>query len=125
MTTDTAVRVTRIVVQEKSKSSRVQTLQIQLTWRAAPLAQIPYLDFPELKLDDHESTEMPFRYVKGADGQPIMPEAGIMRKGKTLNRTDNVQGMLELIKEDADKGFEDLELLGETEGMEDMRINSS
>ena len=54
-----------------------------------------------------------------------MPEAGIMRKGKTLNRTDNVQGMLELIKEDADKGFEDLEPLDETEGMDSMRINSS
>lgn len=35
---------------------------------------MPYLDFPELKFSEHESTEMPFRYVKGADGKPIMPK---------------------------------------------------
>ena len=39
-----------------------------------PLDEIPYVDFPELKLDAHESTEMPFRYVKAEDGQPVMPE---------------------------------------------------
>ncbi|KAI1396705.1 DUF431-domain-containing protein [Hypoxylon fuscum] len=74
MTTDTAVRVTRMVVEE------------QFT-----LNKIPYLDFPELKFNDHESTEMPFRYVKGDDGKPIMPE-----------------GMVDLIKKDADKSIDDL-----------------
>ncbi|KAI9780863.1 MAG: hypothetical protein M1839_006490 [Geoglossum umbratile] len=74
MTTDTAVRVTRKVVQDK-----------------IPLHQIPYVDFPELQINRHESTEMPFRYVKGEDGQPVMP-----------------QGMLELIKKDSEKGFGDL-----------------
>lgn len=39
-----------------------------------PLKQINYIDFPELQLDKHESTEMPFRYVEGEDGQPVMPE---------------------------------------------------
>lgn len=39
-----------------------------------PIDHIQYVDYPELKLDEHESTEMPFRYVKGRDGQPIMPE---------------------------------------------------
>ena len=39
-----------------------------------PLEDIPYLDFPELKFNEHESTEMPFRYVKGDDGKPVMPE---------------------------------------------------
>jgi ribosome biogenesis SPOUT family RNA methylase Rps3 len=39
-----------------------------------PLDKMPYLDFPELKFSEHESTEMPFRYVKGADGKPIMPK---------------------------------------------------
>ncbi|ERF74589.1 hypothetical protein EPUS_00719 [Endocarpon pusillum Z07020] len=73
MTTDTAVRVTRMVVQDKIL-----------------LEEIPYVDFPELKLDEHESTEMPFRYVKGEDGGPVMPD-----------------GMIELIKKDADKGFDD------------------
>ncbi|KAF7505474.1 hypothetical protein GJ744_000721 [Endocarpon pusillum] len=73
MTTDTAVRVTRMVVQDKIL-----------------LEEIPYVDFPELKLDEHESTEMPFRYVKGEDGGPVMPD-----------------GMIELIRKDADKGFDD------------------
>ncbi|EFQ98971.1 DUF431 domain-containing protein [Nannizzia gypsea CBS 118893] len=75
MTTDTAVRVTRIVTQEK----------------AVPLSQIPWLDFPEIRVDKRESIEMPFRYVKGPDGEPIMPE-----------------GMSALIKQDADKAIEDL-----------------
>jgi len=74
MTTDTAVRVTRMVVQEKLL-----------------LDQIPYVDHPELRINKHESTEMPFRYVVGDDGQPVMPE-----------------GMLELIKKDSEKGFGDL-----------------
>ncbi|PGH05609.1 hypothetical protein AJ80_08301 [Polytolypa hystricis UAMH7299] len=74
MTTDTAVRVTRIVTHDK-----------------VPLDDIPYVDYPELKLNEHESTEMPFRYVKGEDGKPIMPE-----------------GMIDLIKQDSDKGLEDL-----------------
>lgn len=39
-----------------------------------PLSEVPYLDFPELKFNKHESTQMPFRYVKGADGQPVMPK---------------------------------------------------
>jgi ribosome biogenesis SPOUT family RNA methylase Rps3 len=38
------------------------------------LDKIPYLDFPELKFNEHESTTMPFRYVKGGDGKPLMPE---------------------------------------------------
>ncbi|KAI0164481.1 DUF431-domain-containing protein [Hypoxylon sp. FL1284] len=74
MTTDTAVRVTRMVVEE------------QFT-----LNKIPYTDFPELKFNEHESTQMPFRYVKDKDGNPIMPE-----------------GMVDLIKKDADKSIDDL-----------------
>ncbi|KPM36304.1 hypothetical protein AK830_g10275 [Neonectria ditissima] len=57
MTTDTAVRVTRIVVQDK-----------------VALDKVPYVDFPELKFSKHESTEMPFRYVTNEDGKPIMPK---------------------------------------------------
>ncbi len=44
----------------------------------APLVDIPYLDFPELKFNDHESTEMPFRYVKGEDGKPVMPKVSVL-----------------------------------------------
>ncbi|CAJ2503312.1 Uu.00g107060.m01.CDS01 [Anthostomella pinea] len=74
MTTDTAVRVTRMVVEE------------QFT-----LDTVPYLDFPELKFNEHESSQMPFRYVKSPDEQPVMPE-----------------GMVNLIKKDADKSIDDL-----------------
>ncbi|ETS74580.1 hypothetical protein PFICI_13064 [Pestalotiopsis fici W106-1] len=74
MTTDTAVRVTRMVIEE------------QYT-----LGNIPYTDHPDLKFSEHESTQMPFRYVKDKDGKPIMPE-----------------GMVDLIKKDADKSIDDL-----------------
>jgi len=74
MTTDTAVRVTRLVVQQKIS-----------------LDKIPYVDYPELRINKNESTEMPFRYVKGENGEPIMPE-----------------GMIDLIKKDSKKGFGDL-----------------
>jgi len=74
MTTDTAVRVTRLVVQDKIN-----------------LDDIQYVDYPELRINKNESTEMPFRYVKGKDGQSIMPE-----------------GMIDLIKKDSEKGFGDL-----------------
>lgn len=35
---------------------------------------MPYVDYPEIRIDEHESTEMPFRYVKDAQGKPVMPE---------------------------------------------------
>lgn len=44
---------------------------------AVALNDIKYLDFPELKFNEHESTEMPFRYVEGTDGNPIMPEVRV------------------------------------------------
>ncbi|KAL5614742.1 hypothetical protein BROUX41_004836 [Berkeleyomyces rouxiae] len=74
MTTDTAVRVTRKVVEEK-----------------IPLDEVPVVDHPELKFNEHESTQMPFRYVIDDAGNPIMPE-----------------GMVELIQKDSDKAIDDL-----------------
>ncbi|OAK95972.1 DUF431-domain-containing protein [Phaeosphaeriaceae sp. SRC1lsM3a] len=74
MTTDTAVRVTRIVVQDR-----------------IPVDKIPFVDHPELKINKNESTQMPFRYVKGDDGRPIMPE-----------------GMVDLIIKDSEKSLDDL-----------------
>ncbi|KAI8934182.1 hypothetical protein NX059_008931 [Plenodomus lindquistii] len=74
MTTDTAVRVTRIVVQDR-----------------VPVDKIPYIDNPDLKINKNESTQMPFRYVKGEDGQPIMPK-----------------GMVDLIIKDSEKSLDDL-----------------
>ncbi|KAL4801224.1 SAM-dependent RNA methyltransferase [Aspergillus unguis] len=74
MTTDTAVRVTRMVVHDR-----------------VPLEKIQYIDHPEIVINEHERTEMPFRYVKDDEGKAIMPK-----------------GMVELIKKDADQGIEDL-----------------
>ncbi|MCJ1290478.1 hypothetical protein MMC34_002016 [Xylographa carneopallida] len=74
MTTDTAARVTRMVIQQK-----------------VALDQISYIDYPELKINKHESTQMPFRYVMDENGKPIMPK-----------------GMVDLIKSDSEKGFGDL-----------------
>lgn len=56
-----------------------------------PIDHIQYIDHPELKIDEHESTEMPFRYIRDQAGAPIMPD-----------------GMIDLIKKDAEKGFGDL-----------------
>jgi ribosome biogenesis SPOUT family RNA methylase Rps3 len=44
-----------------------------------PLEEIPYLDYPELLINEHERTEMPFRYVKDADGKPIMPDVSLFK----------------------------------------------
>ena len=57
MTTDTAVRTTRIVVQDRIE-----------------LENIKYVDHPTIKVDEHESIEMPFRYVLDKDNKPIFPE---------------------------------------------------
>ena len=40
------------------------------------LNDIAYIDYPELRVDEHESTEMPFRYMVDDDGSPIMPLVG-------------------------------------------------
>jgi len=39
-----------------------------------PLEQISYVDYPEILINEHERTEMPFRYVKDDAGEPIMPQ---------------------------------------------------
>jgi len=61
------------------------------TQHAVPVDKIPYIDNPDLKINKNESTQMPFRYVKGEDGQPIMP-----------------QGMIDLIIKDSEKSLDDL-----------------
>lgn len=53
------------------------------------MAEVPYLDFPELKFNEHESTQMPFRYVKGEDGKPIMPEVGLLTLALTPSKNDD------------------------------------
>ena len=41
---------------------------------AVALDDIQYVDYPELRINKNESTEMPFRYVKGVNGESIMPQ---------------------------------------------------
>lgn len=49
------------------------------------LTTVPYVDHPELKFNEHESTQMPFRYVTDKDGKPIMPEVrGVISFGHLL-----------------------------------------
>jgi len=55
MTTDTALGVTKLVVDD-----------------GIPLNEIPYIDFPTIRFNSKESVEMPFRYI--ADGsEPRLP----------------------------------------------------
>jgi ribosome biogenesis SPOUT family RNA methylase Rps3 len=74
MTTDTAIRTTQKIVEDQIK-----------------FEDIKFLDYPEIRYNKYESTEMPFRYIVGKDGNPILP-----------------QGMLELIKHDAEQSIDDL-----------------
>jgi ribosome biogenesis SPOUT family RNA methylase Rps3 len=73
MTTDTAVRVTRLIVQDKGKQFHPKRTPFLIDFIVA-LDKIDYVDYPELRINKNESTEMPFRYVKGSNGEPIMPE---------------------------------------------------
>jgi ribosome biogenesis SPOUT family RNA methylase Rps3 len=60
MTTDTAARVTRMIVCKR-----------------IPMEKIPFVDDPELDFSSQEGNEsvtMPFRYVKGVNGQPCLPK---------------------------------------------------
>ncbi|KAF3385316.1 Protein arginine N-methyltransferase SFM1 [Penicillium rolfsii] len=68
MTTDTAVRVTRMVVHERG------TWLMNAPPHIVPLEKISYVDYPEILINEHERTEMPFRYVVDANGEPIMPD---------------------------------------------------
>ncbi|KAK8846674.1 hypothetical protein IAR55_005761 [Kwoniella newhampshirensis] len=70
MTTDTAVGVTKIVVED-----------------GVPLDKIPYTDFPTITFNKYESIEMPFRYVKDDKGEPILPPGMKEHLKADLNRS--------------------------------------
>lgn len=80
------------------------------------LADIKFVDHPELRIDEHESTEMPFRYMADEKGMPIMPDVScpvVLHRGLTITSDSNghdssAQGMMELIQKDSEKGFGDL-----------------
>ncbi|KAF8257300.1 DUF431-domain-containing protein [Lactarius quietus] len=58
MTTDTALGVTKRIVEDR-----------------VPLEQIPYVDYPTIRFNAHESVEMPFRYMvaPGTKDEPLLP----------------------------------------------------
>ncbi|CAH6718458.1 protein arginine N-methyltransferase Sfm1p [[Candida] jaroonii] len=74
MTTDTAVRTTQRIVDQ-----------------GIPFEKIEFIDYPEIRYNKYESTEMPFRYIVDESKTPILPG-----------------GMLELIKHDAEQSIDDL-----------------
>ncbi|KAJ9115767.1 hypothetical protein QFC24_006875 [Naganishia onofrii] len=55
-----------------------------------PLDKIPYVDHPTIRFTENEAVEMPFRYIKGEDGEPILPA-----------------GMRELLRDDLNKSFDE------------------
>lgn len=84
---------------------------------------MPYLDHPDIKFNEHESTEMPFRYVADSNGKPIMPEVSHLCTTLSSPQIDYMwsvlmmlhelivvllQGMVELIGKDADKTIDDM-----------------
>lgn len=56
MTTDTAIRVTQLIIEEQKQFENIK-----------------FIDYPEIKFSKHESTEMPFRYVMDSKDEPILP----------------------------------------------------
>ncbi|KAG0174806.1 hypothetical protein DFQ28_004457 [Apophysomyces sp. BC1034] len=78
MTTDTAVNVTKRVVEDR-----------------IPLDEVPYIDHPEIRFSRHESVTMPFRYI--AETKTITTKDG---QQKTVKKPLMPPGMLELIKKD-------------------------
>ena len=111
MTTDTAVRVTRLVIEQKGYCDTLKFLIRRLSC-SVPLNDIPYVDEPELRIDEHESTVMPFRYVKDAEGKPVMPQVSICHRSPLFVISDLtnriLKGIIKLIKKDSEKGFGDL-----------------
>lgn len=41
------------------------------------MEKIPWIDNPEIKVSRVESVEMPFRYVKGENGEITVPEVSL------------------------------------------------
>lgn len=74
MTTDTAIRTTQLIIEQQ-----------------IPFNEIKFIDYPEFRFNEHEATEMPFRYVLDETGRPVLPE-----------------GMLDLIKRDSEQSLDDL-----------------
>lgn len=97
MTTDTAVNVTRKVVEDKSKfwPNTLYSGWSDLFILVVPLDEVPYIDYPEIFFSRHESVTMPFRYI--AETKTITTKDG---EQKTIKKPLMPPGMLELLKKD-------------------------
>lgn len=59
----------------------------------APLEEIPWIDNPEIKVSRVESVEMPFRYVKGKNGEITVPEVS----RETLSSLSLINGLTDCV----------------------------
>ncbi|KAG0376560.1 hypothetical protein BGX24_007536 [Mortierella sp. AD032] len=94
MTTDTAVNVTRRVVEGKT-----------------PLDKIPFIDHPEIKLRKKETVTMPFRYIAlpPKESTEIAVEGeDSTKKSKKAKKLEPLlpPGMIELLKKDNDAALD-------------------
>ncbi|KAI0786947.1 SAM-dependent RNA methyltransferase [Abortiporus biennis] len=69
MTTDTALGVTKIVVEDK-----------------VALSAIKYIDYPTIVFNPKESVEMPFRYI-AVNGEPLLPPGMHEHLHEDLNKS--------------------------------------
>ncbi|VEU21554.1 DEKNAAC102369 [Brettanomyces naardenensis] len=71
MSTDTAVRTTKIILD------------------GTALEKINFIDYPEIRFSKHEAIEMPFRYVVEG-GKPILPEGmlGLLKRDSERSLDD-------------------------------------
>ncbi|KAG0346387.1 hypothetical protein BG004_001851 [Podila humilis] len=90
MTTDTAVNVTRRVVEGKM-----------------PLDKIPFIDHPEIKLRKKETVTMPFRYIAILPNEEETTEDGT-KKSKKAKKPEPLlpPGMIELLIKDNDTALD-------------------
>ena len=90
-----------------------------LTCDVERLDEIDFIDRPDIELpaDENggkdgahpsESVSMPFKYVKGKDGKPIMPDVRYDMEISSILVLSMTQGMVKLLVEDMDKGIGDL-----------------
>ncbi|ODV83454.1 hypothetical protein CANARDRAFT_203144 [[Candida] arabinofermentans NRRL YB-2248] len=56
MTTDTAIRTTKLILNGNK------------------FEDINFIDYPEIRFNKYEATEMPFRYILDEDSKPILPQ---------------------------------------------------
>ncbi|KAF9170385.1 hypothetical protein BGX21_009192 [Mortierella sp. AD011] len=95
MTTDTALNVTRRVVEGK-----------------VPLDQIPFIDHPEIKLRKKETVTMPFRYIALPPKEPAVEESESSststKKSKKAKKLEPLlpPGMVELLIKDNDTALD-------------------